>query len=151
MSGLRPVTDDQQLAVLRVLADRRRSLGEDHSRMISQLHRLLLELIPGGAKKAPSAAHASASLSRVRPRDAAGKARRRAATELISDLERIYKRKKVSSTSAERQPATPAPPQLPRGQRSTAHRRGRATGGRIGRRSRVHGTHAAARISVPLQ
>src|SRR5215469_13337563 len=47
MSGLRRVADDQQLAVLRILADRRRSLGEDHTRMISQLHRLLLELIPG--------------------------------------------------------------------------------------------------------
>ncbi|MDQ3463729.1 MAG: IS110 family transposase [Actinomycetota bacterium] len=29
MAGLRPVVDDQQLAVLRVLADRRRALGED--------------------------------------------------------------------------------------------------------------------------
>jgi transposase len=51
MRGLRPVTDNAQLAVLRILADRRRSLGEDHTRMISQLHQLLLELIPGGAKK----------------------------------------------------------------------------------------------------
>jgi hypothetical protein len=50
MKGLRPVVDDAQLAVLQILADRRRSLGEDHTRMISQLHRLLLELIPGGAK-----------------------------------------------------------------------------------------------------
>jgi hypothetical protein len=33
MSGLRPVVDDQQLAVLRILVDRRRSLGEDHTRM----------------------------------------------------------------------------------------------------------------------
>jgi hypothetical protein len=32
MPGLRPVTGDQQLAVLRILADRRRSLGEDHTR-----------------------------------------------------------------------------------------------------------------------
>ena len=30
MSGLRPVVDDAQLAVLRVLVDRRRSLGDDH-------------------------------------------------------------------------------------------------------------------------
>src|SRR3954466_9624079 len=51
MAGLRPVVNDQQLAVLRVLVDRRRSLGEDHTRMVSQLHQLLLELIPGGAKK----------------------------------------------------------------------------------------------------
>ena len=94
MQGLRPVVDDAQLAVLRILADRRRSLGEDHTRMVCQLHQLLLELIPGGAKKALSAAQAKALLARVRPRDAAGKARRRVAAELISDLERIYQRKK---------------------------------------------------------
>ena len=94
MAGLRPVADDQQLAVLRILADRRRSLGEDHTRMISQLHRLLLELIPGGAKKDLSAAQAKALLATVRPRDAAGKACRRVAAELISDLERIHQRKK---------------------------------------------------------
>jgi hypothetical protein len=39
MPGLRRVAGDQQLAVLRILADRRRSLGEDHTRMVSQLHR----------------------------------------------------------------------------------------------------------------
>jgi hypothetical protein len=76
MAGLRPVVDDQQLAVLRVLADRRRALGEDHTRMVAQLHHLLLELIPGGAKKDLSAAQAKALLAKVRPRDAAGKARR---------------------------------------------------------------------------
>jgi transposase len=97
MTGLRQVVDDQQLAVLRILADRRRSLGEDHTRMICQLHRLLLELIPGGAKKALSAAQAKALLARVRPRDAAGKARRRVAAELISDLERIYQRKREAN------------------------------------------------------
>jgi transposase len=95
--GLRPAVDDQQLAVLRILADRRRSLGEDHTRMICQLHRLLLELIPGGAKKALSAAQAKTLLARVRPRDAAGKARRMVAAELISDLERIHQRKKAAN------------------------------------------------------
>ena len=96
MSGLRPVIDDEQLAVLRVLVDRRRSLGEDHTRMISQLHALLLELIPGGAKKDLSAAQAKALLAKVRPRDAASKARRRVAAELIGDLERIYQRRKAA-------------------------------------------------------
>lgn len=48
MRKLRRVADDEQPAVLRILADRRRSLGEDHNRMISQLHQPLLELIPGG-------------------------------------------------------------------------------------------------------
>ena len=51
MAGLRPVVDDEQLAVLRILVDRRRSLGEDHTRMISQLHQLLLELIPVGRRR----------------------------------------------------------------------------------------------------
>ena len=96
MTGLRPVIDDEQLAVLRILADRRRSLVEDHTRMISQLHQLLLELIPGGAKEDLSAAQAKRLLATVRPRDAAGQARRRVAAELISDLERIYQRKKAA-------------------------------------------------------
>jgi transposase len=96
MAGLRPVVDDQQLAVLRVLADRRRALGEDHTRMVAQLHHLLLELIPGGAKKDLSAAQAKALLAKVRPRDIAGKTRRRVAAELIADLERIYTRKKAA-------------------------------------------------------
>ncbi len=94
MAGLRPLVNDEQLAVLRILVDRRRSLGEDHTRMVSQLHQLLLELIPGGAKKSLSAAQAKALLATVRPRDAAGKARRRVAAELIADLERVYQRAK---------------------------------------------------------
>jgi transposase len=96
MRGLRLVSDDAQLAVLRVLADRRRSLGEDHIRMICQLHQLLADLIPGGAKKALSAAQARALLARVRPRDRAGQARRRVAAELTADLERVYQRKKAA-------------------------------------------------------
>jgi transposase len=73
MAGLRPVIDDQQLAVLRVLVDRRRSLGDDHTRMVSQLHHLLLELIPGGAKKDLWAAQAKALPGKGPPRDDAGK------------------------------------------------------------------------------
>jgi transposase len=97
MAGLRPVVNDEQLAVLRVLVDRRRALGEDHTRMVSQLHHLLLELIPGGAKKDLSAAQAKKLLATVHPRDVAGKTRRRVAAELVSDLERIYARKKAAN------------------------------------------------------
>jgi hypothetical protein len=94
MSGRRPVVNDEQLALLRILVDRRRSLGEDHTRMVAQLHQLLLELIPGGAKKHLSAAQAKALLAKVRPRDTVGKTRRRVAAELIADLERVYRRTK---------------------------------------------------------
>jgi len=96
MAGLRPVVNDEQLAVLRTLVDRRRALGEEHTRMVSQLHHLLLELVPGGAKQYLSAAQAKAILASVRPRDVAGKVRRRVAAELIGDLERNYKRKKAA-------------------------------------------------------
>ena len=96
MAGLRPVVNDEQLAVLRTLVDRRRALGEEHTRMVSQLHHLLLELVPGGAKRFLSAAQAKAILAGIRPRDAAGKVRRRVAAELVTDLERIYRRKKAA-------------------------------------------------------
>lgn len=97
MTGLRPVVNDEQLAVLRLLVDRRRSLGEEHTRKTSQLHHLLLELIPGGAKRDLSAAQAKALLAKIRPRDVVGKTRRRVAAELVADLERIYARKKEAN------------------------------------------------------
>ncbi|WP_240746769.1 IS110 family transposase [Cryptosporangium phraense] len=101
MAGLRPFVDDEQLAVLQTLVDRRRSLGDDHIRMISQLHQVLLLLIPGGAKRFLSAAQAKSLLATVRPRDAAGKARRRVAAELIADLERVYRRSKAADKELE--------------------------------------------------
>lgn len=97
MSGLREVINDETLEVLRLLADRRRRIGEDHTRMICQLHQILLELLPGGAKRALSAAQARKLLTTVRPKDAAGKVRKRVALELVADLERVYVRKKAAS------------------------------------------------------
>jgi hypothetical protein len=74
--------------VLRVLADRRRALGGDDTWMVAELHHLLLELIPGGAKKncprrRPGAAGQGPAAGRR------GKARRRFAAELTADLERV--------------------------------------------------------------
>jgi transposase len=97
MAGLRPVVADEQLEVLRLLVDRRRSIGDEHTRKVSQLHALLLELIPGGAKKDLSAAQAKKLLASVRPRDVVGKTRRRVAAELVADLERLYARKKAAN------------------------------------------------------
>jgi hypothetical protein len=57
-------------------------------------HQLILELIPGGANKDLSADQAKVLLAKVRPRDAAGKARRQVVAELIADLERVYQRKR---------------------------------------------------------
>jgi transposase len=96
VAGLRPVVSDDELTVIRMLADRRRSLGEEHTRKVSQLHALLLELLPGGAKKDLSAAQAKSLLARVRPRGQVGKTRRRLAAELVGDLEQIHARKKAA-------------------------------------------------------
>jgi len=56
-----------------------------------------LFLSPGGAKKGLSARQAKALLAKVRSRDAVGRTRRRVASELISDLERIHARKKAAN------------------------------------------------------
>jgi transposase len=96
IAGLRPVVGDEQLAVLRIVVDRRNSLGEEHNRLICQLHALLLELIPGGAKKQLSVDQARALLAKVRPRDVVGKTRRRVAAELVTDLQRNKDRRKAA-------------------------------------------------------
>ena len=97
MTGLRHVVSDESLEVLRLLVDRRRRIGEDHTRMVCQLHVLLLELLPGGAKKDLSAAQARKLLAGVRPKDVAGKTRKRVALELVVDLERACARKKAAN------------------------------------------------------
>src|SRR5215469_3702482 len=97
MAGLRTVKHDERLEILRLLVDRRRRIGADHTRMICQLHGLLLELIPGGAKRDLSAAQARKLLASVRPRDAVGKTRKRIALELVADLEKTYQRKKAAN------------------------------------------------------
>ena len=53
MAGLRPVVDDEQLAVLRVLVDRRRSLGEDHTRMIVPAAPPAARADPGRCEEGP--------------------------------------------------------------------------------------------------
>ncbi|MEW1953055.1 IS110 family transposase [Terrabacter sp. NPDC080008] len=97
MTGLRPVVRDTQREVLRILVDRRRAIGEEHTYKVNQLHALVLELIPGGAKRDLSAAQARRLLASVRPRDVAGKTRKRVAMKLVVDLERIYARKKAAN------------------------------------------------------
>jgi transposase len=53
---------------------------------LNRLQRLLSELIPGQRKKDLSALQAKAMLASVRPRDLAGKTRRRMAVEQLADL-----------------------------------------------------------------
>ena len=83
---------DADLQVMGMLADRRDELGRARTQTINRLHRLLLELLPGGAKKFLSAPQARALVSTVKPRDIVGKTRRRLAVELINELEGIDKK-----------------------------------------------------------
>ena len=62
--GLRVITADDAAVALRLLADRRDELGVARTQTINRLHRLLLELLPGGAKKFLSAAQAKDRLRR---------------------------------------------------------------------------------------
>jgi transposase len=80
---------DADLQVMGMLVDRRDELGRARTQTINRLHRLLLELLPGGAKKFLSAPQARALIATVKPRDLVGKTRRRLAVELIGELERI--------------------------------------------------------------
>jgi hypothetical protein len=48
--GLRQLVVDEELAVLRLLADRRDELSRLRMQTLNRLHRLLAELVPGGAR-----------------------------------------------------------------------------------------------------
>ena len=87
---------DPDLVVLGMLVDRRDELGRARTQTINRLHRLLLELFPGGAKKFLSAAQARALIATIKRRDIAGKTRRRLAVELIGELEGIDKKTKAA-------------------------------------------------------
>jgi transposase len=94
--GLRVIEADDASVALRLLIDRRDDLGVARSQTINRIHRLLLELLPGGAKKDLSAAQAKTLLASVRPRDVVGKTRRRLAAELTTELAGIDKRIKTA-------------------------------------------------------
>jgi transposase len=89
---LRAVAVDDETVALRLLVDRREELGAARTQTVNRLHRLLLELLPGGANKALSTRQAKALLATVRPRDVVGRTRRRLAADLIADLSWIDKR-----------------------------------------------------------
>jgi transposase len=96
-NGLRHVVVDDATVALRLLVDRRDGLGRARTEALSRLHHLLLELVPGGAKKFLSAPQARALLNTVRPRDIVGRTRRQLASELITELAAIDKKIKTAN------------------------------------------------------
>ena len=94
--GLRRVEVDGDLVVMGLLVDRRDELGRARTQTLNRLHRLLLELFPGGAKRFLSAPQARALIATTKPRDLAGKTRRRIVVELIGELEAIDRKIKTA-------------------------------------------------------
>jgi transposase len=85
-SNLRVLKVDGELEALRMLADRREALTRRRVQTVDRLQALLAELLPGQAKKDITPLQAKAMLAGVRPRDVAGKTRRRIAAEELAEL-----------------------------------------------------------------
>jgi transposase len=93
--NLRVLSYDNELEALRMLADRREELTRQRVQTVNRLQRLLSELTPGKAKKDITALQAKAILASTRPRDLAGKTRRRLAAEQLTELVAVEKKIKA--------------------------------------------------------
>ena len=92
---LRVLAEDPELESLRMLIDRRDELTRQRVQTVNRLQRLLAELTPGTAKKDITALQAKGILATVRPRDLAGKTRRRIAADELADLVAVETKLKV--------------------------------------------------------
>jgi len=81
--------------VLRLLCDRRDEISRARAQALNRMHRLFLELLPGGAPVKKSTAQYKALLARVRPRDLAGRTRRRMAAGELAGLDRYDAKLKI--------------------------------------------------------
>jgi transposase len=93
--GLRVLSYDVELEALRMLADRREELTRAKVQAVNRLQRLLSELRPGKAKKDITPGQAKRILAGIRPRDLAGKTRRRLAAEQLAEFVAIEKKIKT--------------------------------------------------------
>jgi transposase len=84
--NLRILRVDGELEALRMLTDRREALTRRRVQTVCRLQALLTELLPGQAKRDITALQAKRLLATVRPRDIAGKTRRRIAAEELAEL-----------------------------------------------------------------
>jgi transposase len=88
--GQRQVQADDATVALRLLVDRRDELGRARTETISRIHHLLLELVPGGAKKFLTRGQASYLLRTAPPPvGIVAKTRHQLARELIDELTTI--------------------------------------------------------------
>ena len=98
-SNLRVLKVDGELEAMRMLTDRRESLTRRRVQTVCRLQALLADLLPGQAKRDITTGQAKAMLAGVRPRDIAGKTRRRIAAEELAEL--IAVDAKIKKSTAE--------------------------------------------------
>jgi transposase len=101
-ANLTEVRIDDDLVALRLLVDRRDELGRTRTQTINRLHRLLLELVPGGAKRFLTAVQAQALLDTVTPTDIAGRVRHQLAAELLNEIVVLDQKMKDSDKTLRR-------------------------------------------------
>lgn len=97
--NLRVLQLDGELEALRMLTDRREALTRRRVQTVDRLQALLAELLPGQAKRDLTTGQAKTMLASVRPRDIAGKTRRRIAAEELAEL--IAVEAKIKRSTAE--------------------------------------------------
>jgi transposase len=90
--GLRQVGVEDQATVLHLLTKPRQDLVATRTQTINRLHRLLMDLVPGGARRNLTAKRAAALLAAVTPAGAAAVIRWQLATELVDDARQLEQR-----------------------------------------------------------
>jgi transposase len=90
--ALRQVRVEDQAVVLHLLTKRREDLVAARTQTINRLHRLLLDLVPGGARRNLTAKRAAALLATVTPAGAPAVTRWQLAAELVADVRELEQR-----------------------------------------------------------
>ena len=90
--SLRRVGVEDQATMLHLLTKRRQDLVAARTQTINRLHRLLLDLVPGGARRNLTAKRAAALLDQVAPTGAPAVTRWQLAGELVADVRHLEQR-----------------------------------------------------------
>jgi transposase len=90
--SLRQVRVEDQAVVLHLLSKRRQDLVAARTQTINRLHRLLMDLVPGGARRNLTAKRAAGLLAAVTPAGAPAVTRWQLATELVADVRQLEQR-----------------------------------------------------------
>jgi len=90
--SLRQVGVEDQATVLHLLTKRRQDLFAARTQTINRLHRLLMDLVPGGARRNLTSKRAAALLATVTPAGHPAVTRHELATELVADARQLEQR-----------------------------------------------------------